>query len=130
MPKSTGRLAAPGRSASRRVLRRVSSPVAASETGTFRLRIGPVSEPATGELTVRSTRRLALRPGAARRPVDFGTARLRLGAGGTTLVRLHLSAAKRRLVRRLGRVDVRARVVLRDAAGNRAVRSVVLGLRG
>ena len=85
---------------------------------------------ATGELTVRSTRRLALRPGAARRPVDFGAARLELGAGETAAVRLHLSAAKRRLVRRLHRVDVLAHVVLRDAAGNRAVRSVVLRLRG
>jgi Ca2+-binding RTX toxin-like protein len=58
------------------------------------------------------------RPRVKRRIVKLGRARFSLKAGERRRVRIRLSKKNLRLVRKLGRVRVRARAVVRDSAGN------------
>lgn len=96
--------------------------------GVARLRLRcPANEahpPCRGVLSLRTIRRVRIRPGVRTKPrrVNLGRSRYRIAAGKTKSVRLRIGRAKLRLLRRnrkARRVIVIART--RDGAGNRSL---------
>jgi len=94
---------------------------------TAALLVGPQSEAIRGTLTLRTTKRL--RRGSTTRTIVLGRASFGGAKGSRSRPRVRVSRANAALLRRQGRTRVRATVVLIDAAGNRATRSVVFTLR-
>ena len=85
-----------------------------------------------GVVRLETVERLAVGTGRAapRRVLRLGVAHFRIGGGQTRAVTIAVSRRGRALVRRLGRVPVRAVVTAADASGNRRIVRARLRLVG
>jgi hypothetical protein len=102
-------------------------PTRLTSARTAALLVGPHSEPVRGTLALRTVRRY--RRGSVSRTILLGRATFTGLTGLRSRPRVRVSRTNAALLRRLGRLRVRATVVLADAVGNRATRSVVFTLR-
>ncbi len=109
------------------VIRLGRRPTRLTRARTAALLVGPQSERIRGTLTLRTIRRL--RRGSTTRTIVLGRASFSGAKGSRSRPRVRVSRTNAALLRRVGRIRVRATVVLVDAAGNRATRSVVFTLR-
>lgn len=87
----------------------------------------PASEPGgcTGTLTLVSDKAFA----SARKRVSLGTARFSIAAGKTAVVKVRLSRAGQRLLKRLGRVRARLTLTAADKAGNTSTKTVLVTVK-
>lgn len=104
--------------------------------GVARLRLrcpaGEASPPCRGTVSLRTARKVKIRPRAKAKPrrIQLGRARYRIAAGKTKTVRIKLGRSKRQLLRtdrKVRRVVATART--RDTAGNRAINRKRLAVR-
>ena len=87
----------------------------------------PASEPGgcTGKLALVSDKAFA----SARKRVSLGTATFKIAGGKTAVVKVRLSRAGQRLLKRLGRVRARLTVTASDTAGNSATKTVLVTVK-
>ncbi|HEX8103343.1 MAG TPA: beta-propeller fold lactonase family protein [Solirubrobacteraceae bacterium] len=89
----------------------------ASRRGIVRFRIGPAAEVVIGKLALRTAHRVRGKRRA------LGSRAFSAASGQTATLRVRLGASARRLLRRRGKLAVRATIALRDTAGNETVRT-------
>jgi hypothetical protein len=92
----------------------------ASRNGVVALTLGKVTERVTGRLTLRTAKRLKISP---RKVITLATRSFSGAEDKTITVKVRLSATNRRLLKKLRSVRVKATVTLKDAVGNRSVRT-------